>query len=79
MRRHLIYQLGDGGGRISAPADLHRFGRALELMREGLDFPRCMQIAKDAGFAGVFSIEAGGRGDPYEEVQGIVDALVNNL
>jgi sugar phosphate isomerase/epimerase len=48
-------------------------------LREGLDFPRCMQIAKDAGFAGVFSIEAGGRGDPYEEVQGIVDALVNNL
>ena len=48
-------------------------------LREGLDFPRCMQIARDAGFAGVFSIEAGGRGDPYEEVQRIVDALVNNL
>jgi sugar phosphate isomerase/epimerase len=48
-------------------------------LREGLDFARCMAIAKDAGFTGVFSIEAGGRGDPYDEVQQIVDALVNNL
>lgn len=48
-------------------------------LRDGLDFPRCMQIAKDAGFKGVFSIEAGGRGDPYAEVQKIVDALVQNL
>ena len=48
-------------------------------LRDGLDFPRCLQIAKDAGFRGVFSIEAGGRGDPYQEVQTIADALVQNL
>jgi hypothetical protein len=38
-----------------------------------------MRIAKETGFTGVFSIEAGGRGDPYVEVQSIVDALVANL
>jgi sugar phosphate isomerase/epimerase len=48
-------------------------------LREGQDFGRCMQIAKDAGFQGVFSIEAGGRQDPYIEVQTIVDALVQHL
>ena len=48
-------------------------------LREGLDFPRCMQIAKDTGFSGVFSIEAGGHADPYVEVQQIADALVQNL
>jgi sugar phosphate isomerase/epimerase len=48
-------------------------------LREGLDFPRCMQIAKESGFKGVFSIEAGGREDPYVEVRKIVDALVQNL
>ena len=48
-------------------------------MREGQDFGRCIQIAKDAGFQGVFSIEAGGRTDPYAEVQSIADALVAHL
>jgi hypothetical protein len=48
-------------------------------LREGQDFARCMRIAKETGFTGVFSIEAGGRGDPYVEVQSIVDALVANL
>ena len=48
-------------------------------LREGQDFGRCMEIAKDAGFTGVFSIEAGGRTDPYVEVQTIVDALVQHL
>jgi sugar phosphate isomerase/epimerase len=48
-------------------------------MREGQDFGRCMTIAKDAGFTGIFSIEAGGRMDPYVEVQAIVDALVQHL
>jgi hypothetical protein len=54
-------------------------GVAHAKLREGQDFGRCMRIAKDAGFTGVFSIEAGGRGDPYDEVRLIVDALVNNL
>jgi len=48
-------------------------------LREGQDFGRCMQIAKDAGFTGVFSIEAGSRGDLYAQVQKIVDALMENL
>jgi sugar phosphate isomerase/epimerase len=48
-------------------------------LREGWDFGRCMRVAKESGFAGVFSIEAGGRADPYVEVQTIVDAVVNNL
>jgi sugar phosphate isomerase/epimerase len=54
-------------------------GVAHAKLREGQDFARCMRIAKETGFAGVFSIEAGGRGDPYVEVQTIVDALVANL
>jgi L-ribulose-5-phosphate 3-epimerase len=48
-------------------------------LREGQDFARCMRIAKESGFTGVFSIEAGGRGDPYVEVQKIMEALVENL
>ncbi|MEO6237944.1 MAG: TIM barrel protein [Vicinamibacterales bacterium] len=48
-------------------------------LREGQDFARCMRIAAESGFKGVFSIEAGGPGDPYAEVQTIVDALVGNL
>ena len=48
-------------------------------LREGQDFPRCMRIAKESGFAGVFSIEAGGKEDPYTEVQTIADALVASL
>lgn len=48
-------------------------------LREGFDFPSCVQIANDAGFKGVFSVEAGGRADPYVEVQQIVDALVQIL
>lgn len=54
-------------------------GVAHAKLREGQDFARCMRIAKDTGFTGVFSIEAGGRGDPYIEVQQIVDALVGTL
>ncbi len=48
-------------------------------LREGQDFSRCMRIAAESGFKGVFSVEAGGSGDPYAEVQTIVDALVVNL
>ena len=48
-------------------------------LREGQDFGRCLRIAKESGFSGVFSIEAGGKEDPYVEVQKIADALVQNL
>ena len=48
-------------------------------LREGQDFARCLRIAKESGFTGVFSIEAGGKEDPYVEVQEIADALVQNL
>lgn len=44
-----------------------------------LDLAKCLQIAKEAGYRGVFSVEAGGRGDPYEAVQQILDALVKAL
>ena len=37
------------------------------------------ELARESGFKGVFSIEAGGRIDPYVEVQQIVDALVEQL
>ena len=48
-------------------------------LREGWDFSRCLRIAEEAGFRGMYSIEAGGKDDPYVEVQEIVDALVGNL
>jgi sugar phosphate isomerase/epimerase len=48
-------------------------------LRDGWDFGRCLRIAKESGFTGLFSIEAGGTGDPYTEVQTIADALVANL
>ncbi|MGI8961198.1 MAG: sugar phosphate isomerase/epimerase family protein [Bryobacteraceae bacterium] len=44
-----------------------------KLKQGGLDFARCMQISKEAHFQGVYSIEAGGKGDPYNEVQQVVD------
>jgi sugar phosphate isomerase/epimerase len=48
-------------------------------LREGQDFGRCVRIANESGFTGVFSIEASGKEDPYAEVQTIADALVANL
>lgn len=48
-------------------------------LRDGQDLGRCMTIANEAGFTGIFSIEASGRTDPYVEVQTIVDALVQHL
>jgi sugar phosphate isomerase/epimerase len=54
-------------------------GLAHAKLRDGWDFSRCMRIARETGFRGVFSIEAGGQGDPYAEVQRIVDAVVDNL
>lgn len=43
------------------------------------DFVRCVQISKEAGYQGVYSIEAGGKGDPYYAVRQVVDALIENL
>lgn len=54
-------------------------GVAHAKMREGRDFGRCMQIAKDAGFAGIYSIEAESGGDRYAQVQNVVDALMHHL
>jgi hypothetical protein len=54
-------------------------GVAHAQMREDMNFGGCMQIAKDAGFEGVFSIEAGDGTDPYVGVQTIVEALVQHL
>jgi len=39
------------------------------------DLAKRLHIAREAGYNGVFSIEAGGRGDPYEAVQQVFDAL----
>ena len=39
---------------------------------------RCVQISKDAGFRGVYSIEYGGS-DPYGGVQHIIDLLLQYL
>jgi sugar phosphate isomerase/epimerase len=50
-----------------------------KLKQGGLDFARCMQISKESGFHGVYSIEAGGKGDAYEEVHQVVDQLVRYL
>lgn len=50
-----------------------------KLKQGGLDFARCMQISKESRFQGVYSIEAGGKGDPYEEVQQVVDRLLQSL
>ena len=48
-------------------------------MRDGMDFAATVQIAKEAGFSGVFSIEAGDRRDPFVGVQAIIDALLHHL
>lgn len=40
------------------------------------DLGHCVGIAREAGFEGVYSIEATGSGDPYAAVQEIVDALI---
>ena len=48
-------------------------------MREGRDFGRVMQIAKESGFTGIYSIEAEHTGDVYVRVQEVVDALMQHL
>ncbi len=43
------------------------------------DFPKCVEISKQAGFKGVYSIEYEGPGDPYAGVQKVLDELVKYL
>lgn len=66
----------DRGLRLLFP---HAAGVAHAKMREGRDFARCVQIAKETGFTGVYSIEAESGGDRYAQVQKVVDALVEHL
>jgi sugar phosphate isomerase/epimerase len=40
------------------------------------DLAKCVGIARDAGFEGVYSIEATGGGDPYAAVAEIVEAML---
>jgi sugar phosphate isomerase/epimerase len=40
------------------------------------DLRHCVEIARESGFAGVYSIEATGGGDPYAAVQEIAEALL---
>jgi len=41
----------------------------------------CIQIAKDAGYGGIYSAEGGGGGarDPYQVVQTILDELLKEI
>jgi len=50
-----------------------------KLNPERFDFAACMRIAKAAQYRGVYSIEAGGGGDPYAAVEKVLHALVENL
>ncbi len=43
------------------------------------DFPKAMQVAKAAGFKGIYSVEFEGPGDPYEGVQRTLDELLKYL
>jgi sugar phosphate isomerase/epimerase len=57
--------------------------KGLEIDAEGnetkFDFPKCMEIARSAGFKGVYSVEYEGPGDPYEGVQKVIDQLLRCL
>jgi sugar phosphate isomerase/epimerase len=43
------------------------------------DFPKCVEISKQAGFKGIYSIEYEGPGDPYQGVQTTLDELLRCL
>ena len=46
---------------------------------KGYDFPHAMEIARMAGFRGVYSIEFDGSGDPYAGIQKTLDELLKYL
>jgi sugar phosphate isomerase/epimerase len=43
------------------------------------DFSKCMAVAKEAGYKGVYSVEYEGSGDPYDGVQRVVNELEKYL
>jgi sugar phosphate isomerase/epimerase len=43
------------------------------------DFQKCIQIAKDAGFHGLYSVEYDGDGDAYTGVQAVINELLRFL
>jgi len=57
--------------------------KGLEFDAEGnetkFNFPRCLEISKQAGFKGIYSIEFEGPGDPYVGVQKTLDELLRYL
>jgi hypothetical protein len=50
-----------------------------KLIPDKFDLSHYINMSKELGFKGVYSIEAGGRGDSYEAVQQIQDAVVKSL
>jgi sugar phosphate isomerase/epimerase len=50
-----------------------------ERAEKGYDFPQAMEIARKAGFRGVYSIEFDGPGDPYAGIQKTLDELLKYL
>jgi sugar phosphate isomerase/epimerase len=43
------------------------------------DLPAALALNKELGYKGIYSIEAGGSGDPHENVQRIYDVLLANM
>ena len=43
------------------------------------NFPKCIEISKQAGFKGVYSIEFEGAGDPYQGIQKVLNELLRTL
>ena len=43
------------------------------------DFRKCVEISKQAGYKGVYSIEYEGQGDPYDGVQKVINELLRYL
>jgi len=43
------------------------------------DLPAALALVKSLNYQGLYSIEAGGQGDPHENVQRIYDVLLPNM
>jgi sugar phosphate isomerase/epimerase len=57
---------------------LYPLARTVQHVGGRTDIPTTIKIAKEMGFKGWYSIEAGGA-DPWASVQKVIDALVENL
>ena len=57
---------------------LYPLARTVQHVGARTDIPNAIKIAKEMGFKGWYSIEAGGA-DPWASVQKVIDALVANL